>query len=62
MTAEPTEDTATIAPTVTPLSRITDVDPKPPFKFKVFAPSPAPVLPNLKSFDTDLSALVPNSR
>ena len=62
MTVEPTEDTATRAPTVMPLSSTTDVDPKPPFRFEVFAPSPAPMLPNLNSFDTELSAFVPNFR
>jgi len=38
----PKELTATIAATVMPLSKIREADPKPPFKFAVVAPVPAP--------------------
>src|SRR5258705_7373486 len=43
---EPTEFTATIAPTTTPLSRTTLAVPSPPFTPPETAPAPAPTLPS----------------
>src|SRR5467141_5047467 len=43
---EPTEFTATIAPTMTPLSRTTLAVPSPPFTPPETAPAPAPTLPS----------------
>src|SRR5947208_2252393 len=43
---EPTEFTATMAPTMTPLSRTTLAVPSPPFTPPETAPAPAPTLPS----------------
>jgi hypothetical protein len=56
---EPKEFTATKAPKFIPLSSFIDAEPRPPFKFEVVAPVPAPTVPSLKNFPLSKYAFFP---
>ena len=62
MTAEPTEFTATSAPTMMPPSRARDAEPKPPCMSPAIAPRPAPIEPSAKWAAAPSTARMPRWR
>src|SRR3984957_18097774 len=62
ISADPTEFTATMAPTVSPPPKSIDADPTPPSTNPAMAPRPAPTDPKAKSGPAACKALAPRAR